>query len=349
MNAIYRAKLMKVSLLYILVCLICANIYAAETVEGQPITPQRSTTNEVASDQSIDDETTWKTIIETPGVSKYMHEEVAKIMRAIKTPTENDIPSAVFEIRPELKKSIKGSAGYYVQSLAITASHVWSLVPKTISSTVNFLASPVISSVANKATKGDAANFPDISLQRIHDILLMNKVDSRISFAKLPVRTTSFSFETSEPRLFTTGYKGQLIIVDFAYGNCLAEYGDEPAAISQYVGPSPLDSLVSLKEPIEPLDWIKKRYVLSSELQLSKIGQTIRSIGGHTCRFYGACVGTDALMVLGMRIPEQEYKDVCKMWRDVYRQLYPPITQTLTSFPADAPPTHDMQAGEGAK
>lgn len=328
---------MKVSFLSALVCLICADVYAGEKIETTDkasAIPSR-TAPAAPFDEFIDDETSWRTIIETPEMSQYMRDEIAKIMKNINTPTETDIPPAVFEIRPELKKSIKGTAGYYMQSLAVTASHVWSFVPKTISSTVNFLASPVISSVANKATKGDAANFPDISLQRIYNLLQENKIDSRKSFSKLPVHATSFSFETSEPRLFTVGYKGQLIIVDFAYGNCLTEYGDEPAAISQYSGSNPLDCLVSLKEPLPPLDWLKKRFVLPSELQLSKIGQTIRSVGGHTCRFYGACVGTDALMVLGMRIPEQEYRDICKMWREVFKQLYT-IPQSLTD-PAQLP------------
>jgi hypothetical protein len=168
----------------------------------------------------------------------------------------------------------------------------------------------------------------------MYELFDAKNIRDRQSFSKLPVPKRSFPFQTYVPRLLqteNTGYNGQFIMVDFAFGNPLTNYGYESEALSQESLLKPLDRLVRLEELITPTDWLNDKHKIPSKLQLSKIGLTIMNAGGHTCRIYGACVGTDAFMVLGMRIPEQEYKEISELWREVYQQFYPVIPQTLTS------------------
>lgn len=260
-------------------------------------------------------------------IPPYLKEKLLKILRAMKDASvdkdsaELYMPVEVFEIEPTFMKNLKVTGGFWLKSAGVTLANLFSyvIVPFSPSYVFRTVSSPALYSYASMVTQGDRDNFPALPLNELVTRLQTHNIQDRDSFSKLFVHQRSLAFETEGFNGFGTGYKGYLIIRDFIYGTRLVDRGEEYRVISQYSDMNPLDFLVTLKVLKSPLDWIKDRFVIGSPQQFEKIGQVFKNQGGHTCQIYEVTSNPDSLMVLAMRIREDEYKSMFQTWKDVLK------------------------------
>lgn len=305
-----------------LLCLIAMSINAAEQESRQTSEPPAAAAAISDATPTSEDDDDWQVVSEPrPDIPPATFEKLSKLLQAVNEASIDSVPMEVFEIEPEFWKGIKVSGGFWLKSTAISLANLYSYIaPFSLSYILRSVSSPALYSYASLVTKGDSENFPPLPLNYVAHLFKQESIVDRKSFAKVVVPKRSYSFETEGFNGLGKGYKGRLILVDFAYGTRIVEGGGEYRVISQYADRNPLDCLVALKEFKSPIDWINARFVIPGPLEFAKIGQTFKNKGGHTCILYEAAAPPDCLMILAVRIPEQEYLDMEKLCKEVWRR-----------------------------
>lgn len=256
-----------------------------------------------------------------------------------------DVPIEIFSLEPDLMKSLAVTGGYYLKSSALAAVKCYECISQyTFGLVFRTLASPVVSYTQQFST-GDLENFPPISFNYVADLLVDNP--DRLTFAKFPLRKRAFKFQTEGFNGFTKGYDGYAIVQDFAYGFRRPTLGQGYEVVPVNGQKDPLDSLITVKEPISINDWIDRYFKRPNQMYLRKVGSVFKDVTGiNTCLIYELVAHPDSLFLLVMRKPEKEYKEMTEIWKEAWRRSHsqggttPLAEGTSTASSTTALPTH---------